>query len=46
MLGYNAPEGIDLTSKGDKITPVDLSKVPLETLLELAKHVGDTENKK
>lgn len=44
---YGKPkEKIDHTTGGKPIsTPVDLSKVPLKTLLELASHIDDTENK-
>lgn len=38
----------DVTSKGEKLSPgpqLDLSGVPMETLLELAKHIDHTETK-
>jgi hypothetical protein len=38
----------DITSGGEKIksnTPINLTNVPLETLLEFARHIDDTENK-
>ncbi|MEO6610732.1 MAG: hypothetical protein ABIT05_01325 [Chitinophagaceae bacterium] len=46
--GSYAVTKTDITSGGEKIkanTPINLTKVPLETLLELAKHINDTENK-
>lgn len=41
-------DSTDLTTKGDKINrpnPINLNNVPLETLLELAKHIDDREDK-
>jgi hypothetical protein len=46
--GSYAAAKADITSGGEKIktsTPLNLANVPLETLLELAKHINDTENK-